>query len=211
MARGSRNSRYVPLGLTAYSLVAAADVALAITGKRRLRWITKPALMPLLVATESPSADPLIVAGLCLSWLGDVALLAEGEGPFAAGLVSFLAAHLSYIAALTKRRAGGIRKAPGLAIVYTIAWLGLNRLLWPRSGRLQWPVLIYGTGLVAMALAALDTGDLQATTGGAAFLASDSMLALDAFGVARLPAVDGLVMLTYAAAQPLIAHGARRK
>lgn len=210
MARGSRKSRYTPSGLTAYGLVAAADVVLASMGKRRVRWLTKPALMPLLAATEAPCADPLIVAGLCLSWLGDVALLAEGEGPFTAGLLSFLAAHLSYIAALTKRRAGGIRKAPGLATIYALAWLGLNRLLWPRSGRLRWPVLIYGSALVAMALAALDTGDRQATAGGAAFLASDSMLALDAFGVARLPAVDGLVMLTYAAAQRLIAHGARR-
>jgi uncharacterized membrane protein YhhN len=179
-------------------------------GKRRFRWLTKPALMPLMAITVAPSTDPLIVAGLCLSWLGDVALLAEGEGAFTAGLISFLAAHLSYIAALTKRRGGGIRKAPGLAIVYILAWLALNLLLWPRSGRLRWPVLIYGTALEVMALAALDTGDLQATVGGAAFLASDSILALDAFGVARLPAGDGLVMLTYAAAQPLISHGARR-
>jgi uncharacterized membrane protein YhhN len=199
------------LGLGAYGLTAAADIALAGMGKRRLRLLTKPLLMPLLAATEARGADPLIVAGLCLSWLGDVALLAEGEGPFTAGLVSFLAAHLSYVAALTKNRAGGIRKSPGLAIFYVLAWSGLNLLLWPRSGRLQRPVLIYGTALVAMALAALDTGDPKATAGGAAFLASDSMLALDAFGVARLPATNALVMLTYTAAQPLIAQGARRK
>ncbi len=211
MSRGASNRRHVPSALTLYSLTAATDVVLAGMGKRRVRRLTKPALMPLLAATEAPDADPLIVAGLFLSWLGDVALLADGEGAFTAGLVSFLAAHLSYVAALTKRRAGGIRKAPGLAILYGLAWLGLNLLLWPRSGRLRWPVLMYGTALVAMALAALDTGDFQATAGGAAFLASDSMLALDTFGVARLPAGDGLVMLTYAAAQALIAHGARRR
>ena len=94
MSPGPRKGRQLPFGLTAYGVVAAADAALAGMGKRRLRWLTKPALMPLLASTEAPRADPLIMAGLGLSWLGDLALLFEGEGPFAAGLVSFLAAHL---------------------------------------------------------------------------------------------------------------------
>jgi uncharacterized membrane protein YhhN len=198
------------LGLVAYTIAAGADVMLASKGNRRLRWLTKPALMPLLAATEVRRSDPLIVAGLGLSWLGDVALLSEGEGPFTVGLASFLAAHLAYVVALAKRRAGGMRKSPGLARVYAAAWLGLNLLLWPHTGRLRVPVVVYGSALVAMALAALETGDTQASAGGALFLASDSVLALDTFGVVKTPGIDGLVMLTYAAAQPLIAHGARR-
>ncbi|HET7523471.1 MAG TPA: lysoplasmalogenase [Acidimicrobiales bacterium] len=210
MAEGSRNRRPRVVGLLVYSIVAAVDVVLAGAGRRRLRWLTKPALMPLLAAAEGRSADPLVVAGIGFSWLGDIALLYEGEGPFATGLAAFLAAHLSYIAALSRRRSGGIRQAPALAASYALAWLGLNVLLWSRSGRLRWPVAIYGSTLLIMALAALDTGDPRATAGGAAFMASDGLLALDVFGVAELPAADSLVMATYTAAQALLALGARR-
>ena len=207
---GASRSRRARVGLLAYGVVAAVDVVLAGSGRRRLRWFTKPALMPILAATEARSTDPLVVAGIGFSWLGDIALLSEGEGPFVAGLVAFLVAHLSYIAALRKRRSGGIRKAPGLAASYALAWLGLNVLLWSRSGRLRWPVVVYASTLLAMVLAALDTADLRATTGGAAFMASDGVLALDVFGVAKLPAADSLVMATYTAAQALLALGARR-
>lgn len=210
MAGGSRTRRSGVAGLPIYSVVAAADVVLAGTGRRRLRWLTKPALMPLLASAEGRDTDPLILAGIGFSWLGDIALLSEGEGPFAAGLVAFLAAHLSYIAALSKRRSGGIRKAPALAASYALAWLGLNFVLWSRSGRMRWPVVIYASTLLAMALAALDTTDRRAATGGATFMASDGILALDVFGVTKLPAADSLVMATYTAAQALLARGVRR-
>ena len=209
MAEGSRNRRPGVVGLFIYSAVAAVDVVLAGSGSRRLRWLTKPALMPLLAASEWRGTDPLVVAGIGFSWLGDIALLSEGEGPFAAGLVAFLVAHLSYIAALRKRRSGGIRRAPALAVSYALVWLGLNVLLWSRSGRLRWPVVIYASTLLMMALAALDTADRRTTVGGAAFMASDGILALDVFGVAKLPAADSLVMATYTAAQGLLALGAR--
>ena len=210
MAEASPDRRPGVVGLLVYSVVAAVDVFLAGAGRQRLRWLTKPALMPLLAASEARSADPLVVAGIGFSWLGDVALLFEGEGPFAAGLVAFLAAHLSYIAALRKRRSGGIRKAPALALSYALAWLVLNFLLWSRSGRLRWPVVVYASTLLVMTLAALDTADRGATAGGAAFMASDGILALGAFGVAELPAADSLVMATYTAAQALLSRGARR-
>ena len=55
-----------------------------------------------------------------------------------------------------------------------------------------------------MALAALDTGCPATAVGGAAFLLSDSILALDNFGVATLRAADAMVMASYTAAQALI-------
>ena len=194
-----------------YCIAAAADVALAALGKRRYRRLTKPLLMPLLAQAEAQRTEPLVLAGMGLSWAGDVALLSEGEGAFTAGLAAFLAAHLSYIAALRRRRAGGIRRSPSLAMSYVVAWLVLNVLLWPRTARLRWPVIVYSTTLLAMALAALDTGDPAATAGGAAFLASDGILAMDVFGVAGFSSADGLVMATYTAAQALLARGARRE
>jgi uncharacterized membrane protein YhhN len=200
--------------LPAYVAMAASDVVLAATGRKKLRRVTKPLLMPLLiahVASADSDADkdtrPLVLAGLGMSGLGDVALLARGEGAFAAGLGSFLAAHCCYLAAFAKRRRGGVRKAPWVAAGYGLAWCGLNAVLWPRTGRLRAPVVVYGTALAAMAVAALDTDNRAVAAGGAAFLVSDSILAMRTFEAATVPGADGLVMLTYTAAQGLIATG----
>ena len=146
-----------------------------------------------------------MLAGLGLSWLGDVALLGEGDGPFSIGLGAFLVAHFFYLAALRRRPTGAVQHRPWIAGAYGLAWGVLNAVLWNRTGRLRVPVLIYGTTLSAMALAALDTGCPTTAIGGAAFLLSDSILALDNFGVVELPAADAMVMASYTAAQALIA------
>ena len=201
-----------PTLLTMYSIAAAADVALADRSRQRARWFTKPLLMPLLagriVGVEgADDTKRLVMAGLASSGVGDVALLGDGERSFAAGLASFLVAHGFYLAALAKRRRGGARRRRGIAAAYVLAWCGLNLVLFRRTGRLRIPVLVYGTALVAMAMAALDTGDPAVAAGGALFLASDSVLALDTFRATRLPHTDALVMVAYATAQALIATG----
>lgn len=198
--------------LPGYVLLAATDAALAGRKIRRARWLTKPALMPALAAValagdntpDAGTADSMILAGLGLSWLGDVALLGEGDGPFSIGLGSFLAAHICYLVALLRRRKGAPWRRPWVGAGYGMAWLALNALLWNRTGRLRIPVLIYGTALSAMALAAFDTDSPATAAGGAAFLLSDSILALDRFEVVKLPAPDSIVMATYTAAQALI-------
>jgi uncharacterized membrane protein YhhN len=192
--------------LAAYAAVAALDAALASRKKRGPRLVTKPALMPLLVA-HARRSDPLVRGGLALSWVGDVALLGTSERAFAAGLGSFLAAHVCYLAALAKRRQGGIRRHRSVAALYAAAWVALNAVLWPRTGKMRAPVVVYGTALAAMALAALETDDLATAAGGGAFLVSDSILALRTFGGPQVPGGDALVMLTYTAAQALIAEG----
>lgn len=199
--------------LRLYAGVAAADVVLAAGGKRKTaRRLTKPALMPLLMAHVATSdggdgTKPLVLAGLALSCAGDVALLGEGEGPFAAGLASFLAAHVCYLAAFAKRRPRHSRRVRWPAFLYGLAWVGLNAVLLPQTGKMRVPVLVYGSALAAMAVAALETGDAKVAAGGAAFMVSDSILALDTFGAADIPGAGGLVMLTYTAAQALIATG----
>jgi uncharacterized membrane protein YhhN len=198
--------------LPVYCAVAATDAALAAKGSRRVRRFTKPLLMPLLAAhvagaDHADDAKPLVLAGLGMSWVGDVALLAEGEGAFAAGLVAFLAAHCFYLAAFARRRGGGVSRARWAAAGYGLAWCGLNAVLWPKTGRLRGPVVVYGTALATMGLAALDTGVPAVAAGGASFMMSDSILALKTFGGAKVPGAEPLVMLTYTAAQALIATG----
>jgi uncharacterized membrane protein YhhN len=202
----------MPSVVPAYAVVAATDVAFAATGNRRARRLTKPLLMPLLAidvlgAGDVEGTKPLVLAGLGMSWLGDVALMAQGEGAFAAGLSGFLAAHGCYLVALSRRRRGGVRKRPWIAAAYGLAWLGLNAVLWPRTGKLRIPVIVYGTALAAMAVAALDTDQPAVAAGGAAFMVSDTILALRTFGGATVPGADALLMITYTAAQALIAKG----
>jgi uncharacterized membrane protein YhhN len=86
-----------------------------------------------------------------------------------------------------------------------IASGALNAYLWNRTGKDRIPVIIYSTALLAMSLAALDTGSPQTAVGGAFFLASDVLLALEKSGGLHLPAHGGLVMATHTSARALLA------
>jgi uncharacterized membrane protein YhhN len=182
--------------------LAAADTLLAATGHDRRRWLTKPFLMPVLMAGRDRPAQ----RALALGGAGDVALLGRGEIAFTAGLVSFLAGHVAWIMALRQRPGSGLLRArPVLAAPHLAAFCTVNAYLWNRTGQHRIPVIVYSTALLAMSLTALDSGSARTAAGGALFLASDSLLALEKFGGLRLPAHEGLVMATYASAQALLA------
>lgn len=190
----------------AYLALATVDSALAAADRRRARRLTKPLLMPALAA----DADGATRRALALSWAGDVLLLSRDRRAFTAGLASFLAAHGAWVAALRGRPGGGrLRRTPALGAPHVAAWLVLNAVLWPRTGTDRWPVVAYSAALTAMALTALDTGDDAAAAGGALFLASDALLALERFAGVHLPAHEGLVMASYTAAQALLASGSQ--
>jgi uncharacterized membrane protein YhhN len=182
--------------------IAAADTLLAAAGHDRLRWLTKPLLMPaLMVGRDRPTQRALALGGV-----GDVALLGNSEAAFAAGLLSFLAGHVAWIIALRQRAGGGrLRGRPVLAVPHVGAFGALNAYLWKRTGKDRVPVIAYSTALLAMSLAALDCGSPKAAVGGALFLVSDALLALEKFGDVHLPANESLVMATYASAQALLA------
>ena len=55
------------------------------------------------------------------------------------------------------------------------------------------------------ALVALDSGKARTAAGGALFMASDTLLALEKFAGVHLPAHEGWVMATYTGAQGLLA------
>lgn len=185
-----------------FAAIAAADTLLAAARRDRVRWLTKPLLMPALM----PGRDRPTQRALALSGAGDVALLGGSDAAFTAGLASFLASHAAWIVALRQRHGGGrLRARPVLAVPYLAAAGALNAYLWPRTGKDRVPVIAYSAVLVAMALTALDTGSPRLTAGGTLFLASDTLLALEKFGGLRLPAHEGLVMATYTTAQALLA------
>jgi uncharacterized membrane protein YhhN len=185
-----------------YPVLAAADALLAATGRDRTRRLTKPLLMPtLLRGKPRPTQRALALGGL-----GDVALLGEGDAAFTAGLGSFLAGHVAWVAALRPKSAGVLAKNPAGALPYVAAWAALNAYLWPKTGKDRIPVLVYSAALLATALAALDTGDKAVATGGVLFMFSDALLALEKFADVHLPVHEGVVMATYTTGQALLAR-----
>jgi len=185
-----------------YVALAAGDTLLAATGHDRQRWLTKPLLMPVLMAGRDRPAQ----RALALGGAGDVALLGSSQAAFTAGLGCFLAGHVAWIVALRQRPGGGyLRARPALAGPHVATFGAMNAYLWKRTGQNRIPVLVYSAALLAMSLTALDTGSPRTAAGGALFLASDTLLALEKFGELRLPAHEGLVMATYASAQALLA------
>jgi uncharacterized membrane protein YhhN len=182
--------------------LAAADTLLAATGRDRLRWLTKPVLMPVLMTGR----DRPVQRALALGGAGDVALLGRREPAFRAGLACFLAGHVAWIMALRERPGGGLLRArPALAAPHLAAFAAVNAYLWKRTGKDRIPVIVYSAALLAMSLAALDSGSPRTAAGGALFLASDALIALEKFGGLHLPAHEGVVMATYTSAQALLA------
>ncbi len=142
----------------------------------------------------------LVLAGLCLSALGDALLLPASERAFLAGVGAFLLAHLAYAAAF----APGARISFVAAAVLAVAGSAVMAWLWQRLGRMRLPVLVYTAVISFMLLFGLGSAHPLVPWGAALFYLSDLSVARDRFvrpGLANR--VIGLPM--YYAAQVLLA------
>ncbi len=168
----------------------AADLALL---PAALRLAAKPAATLLLMAWAWPRGAQQFLqrrwlrVGLVFSLGGDVALLWPEQG-FLPGLVSFLLAHLAFIRSMTTQSRFGRPLWP-FAGYAGLAGLLIGLVLWPGlPADLRAPVLVYVAVLVAMAgqgaawwVQARSPAAGFAALGGAAFLVSDSLIAIDRF------------------------------
>jgi uncharacterized membrane protein YhhN len=148
-----------------------------------------------------------------LSWVGDVALLWPESG-FLPGLVSFLLAHLAYIAAFSSWQRFARPWLPLAA--YALLAAAILSQLWPGiPPALRIPVLAYVAALACMAgqaaavwMARRGAPDealaRRALLGGALFLASDATLAANRF-LAPVPEADLWILSSYWLAQAAIA------
>ncbi|MBF4161397.1 lysoplasmalogenase [Nocardioides acrostichi] len=214
--------------LAAYVAVAAADTWLAgrtpTTPVRTARWVTKPALMPLLALARPPRSTGAAVA-LAGSWAGDVALLAHDARPmpslYRAGVGSFAVAHAGYLAAMSpqvSRERLGSRLVRGLALAGVVGGpaMGLSAARVDRG--LGVAVAAYSlcvSGTAALGAATAGPGARWLAVGGATFLASDATLGTRDLLLAGRPAagtrwMERIVMATYTAAQAMLAQGLRR-
>lgn len=153
----------------------------------------------------------LLAAAIVFSLCGDVFLMLDGL--FVPGLLSFLLAHLAYIALFRRntpwfsnRRTLWATAALGAAMV-AVLWLG------GLPPALRLPVLVYVTVIALMAAQAWGryrvqggAAALQVALGASCFLLSDATLAINQF-VQPFPYAAVPVLATYYIAQALILHG----
>lgn len=200
--------------LPAIFAAAVGTIACEQAGWRRGVYVLKPLTTGLILAVAllgggDPAYRWLIAAGLVFSLAGDVFLMLQTDR-FVAGLVSFLAAHLLYVAAFS---VGGVGLTWTLALPYALYTAALLRVLLPRVGALRAPVLVYALALAGMAWIAAERagagvpGGWHVAIGGVLFVVSDSALALNRF-VRPFALAQPLVLSTYFAAQTLIALSA---
>jgi uncharacterized membrane protein YhhN len=173
--------------------------------RRRVEVWSKPLTMVALIAvavTLDPS-DQLVrawfVTALVCSLAGDVFLL-DGENGFAAGLGSFLLAHLAYtfgFVALDEWSSAGFLVGVLMMAVLGAA-VGVRIVLAAhRKRRTLGPaVAAYLVVISLMFCAAMATGSTWAILGAALFVASDSVLGWRQF-VAEAPWMPVTIMVTY--------------
>ena len=181
--------------------------------------LVKPALMPLLALTTLAAAGSLepremkwLITGQLLGCAGDILLIPDGIVPLSLGLTSFLVGHIFYLRIFGGRSWKGLGWkvwVPVLvlmaAIVYGLASLiGVTGVMLPS-------MLVYGMVLMLLIFSGL-MGVIRfggATwwilcTGGILFTFSDCLVAAEVFDI-HFPGIGFIVMLTYLAAQSLLA------
>jgi uncharacterized membrane protein YhhN len=200
----------------ALTILTAASALLHIRaeyrGPRRNVYIFKPLTVAFIITLALQSQPSpykyLIVAGLLFSLAGDIFLMLPGDR-FIPGLVSFLIAHLFYIAAFTLD--GGYHPSLPAAIALLAYGSIMLRLLLPALGKMRLPVTVYMLVILLMVWQASNrwindwtNASLSAFAGACLFAVSDSLLAVNRFR-RSFKSAQFLILTTYFAAQWLIA------
>lgn len=210
------DQRLTLTALIPFLLVSVVHLAGQLASLEALTTTTKPLLIPLLagaviwLSRRSRSWGTwLLLAALFFSWLGDLALLVDGDTWFLLGLGCFLLAHVGYIVLFSSRFGAG-RPRPW-TLVYAGWFALLLVVLVPHLGGMLPPVVGYGLVICTMAVLAVRCGRVV-SVGATLFLLSDSILAVNAFvDDVSIPAAGFLIMATYLAGQCLIAVGMLRR
>lgn len=196
--------------------VAALDWAAVGAQRKRLEYLLKPAtlvaiiigLLLIMRGAHDVWQARFFLLGLVLSLCGDIFLMLPGDRFFLPGLVSFLLAHLCYIAGLNPT----LPPLASLLFLVPVALVGTALILRVASalrsaGRtgLLIPVLLYGLVISVMLFSAWATlfrvdwsgiRRLLVVAGATLFFASDAMLAWNKF-VNRFARADLAVIVAY--------------
>lgn len=156
------------------------------------------------IAAHAPA---LLIAGLGLSALGDLALSRNGERFFLIGLGSFLLAHIAYIALFYALGNGGWPVL--ISALLGLYSLGFAIFLWPHLGDMKAPVTAYILAIFVMGATTLRLWPDRSLIplGAAFFVLSDSVLATELFVDKRPQKTGRIIWFSYLAAQILIYLG----
>ena len=204
-------------------ILALLDIAGITANQPALHFIAKPLLIPALLlllffTRSSVPGKNLLLAGLLFSWLGDMFLLFEYKSNlfFIFGLASFLTTHIFYIVYFLRIRSVNIsllKKLPVLIALVPAYGITLVWQLYPHLGDLKLPVMVYAAVICTMLLCSLHIflkvnrkAARYFLIGAAAFVISDSLLAIDKF-YQPFAYAGVFIMFTYCAAQYFIVQG----
>lgn len=203
-----------------FIIIAVGDVFAVKYGKIKLRYFTKPLLVPLLTLFYLINAidlNLLILFALICCFLGDFFLLwSQKKSFFIAGLLSFLAGHIFYTIAFLQTTSflSGIPEWFYFSLLPYI-WYGIFILkkLNPYLYSMKVPVIIYLNVILIMSFTSFTRiwvlkglSFWLPFTGSIFFIVSDSLLAFRNFK-AKLSRGWVSIMITYIFAQLLIVFG----
>jgi uncharacterized membrane protein YhhN len=209
--------------MSAFVLVGVLNVIAEASSNTDAITLTKPLLMPLLLAWLVtligrwwPVPLRWLAVGIVFAWIGDLALMGEGDGAFHLGIAAFLVMQVCYLVAFLRVPGPGLVRAWKIALVpYVLIWIGINVVISGGVGAMRIPVLVYSAVALSMAVAALDLVlrlpqplAWRVAGGALLFVVSDALIAMTAFGpLAESAGWSALIMATYVAAQGLIVTG----
>ncbi|WP_120504660.1 lysoplasmalogenase family protein [Sulfitobacter mediterraneus] len=133
---------------------------------------------------------PALAMALALCSLGDVVLSRPGDKAFLGGLIAFALGHLVWIAVFFIRLSpdpAHLAAPLAFALLLGLAVLAgvMVRVLLPNAGDLRLPVAVYIGIIIAMGICGLMTAVPLVVSGALAFAASDTLLGLQTFVLAR--------------------------
>ena len=195
-------------------------------GSIELVYITKPILMPLLIALYLPIwkkqkdlLSKLLISALFFAFIGDVALmfLSINEQFFLLGLGAFMVTQLLYIIIFSKTgfQIKKLLKLKSLfvLILFIVVYVALMYVLYDKLHNMLIPVLVYGAVVCLMGFLATmrivnHLSYLLVLIGACFFICSDALIAINKFIFsADLIFIQPMIMILYVVAQYFIVVG----
>lgn len=210
--------------LTAFAVAAVLHLWACISGKQRIRHISKIFLLPLLALSYLfliPSPAPSVLLAFGFGWLGDIFLIYPGKDlTRTLGIGSFVLGHACYIWSLLSR----LSSMASLQLVWLapLVFLLFAAFLYSRIFRVlpgnmrllsvfYFLILVLVGSLSGLSLLNGIPASFWLVCGSALFLCSDTILCRQFYTIGDpAPRTDFCVMLTYILAQFLLMLGFAR-
>ncbi|MDO5682379.1 MAG: lysoplasmalogenase [Propionibacteriaceae bacterium] len=194
----------------AYAGIVVIQLITLWLGVHRVSVPAQMLLMPVLALAAWLAPEPrlrrLTLVALFFSFLGDtLPRFVSDELVLVVLLGSFLVAHVAWIIALWPVRP----PRPWLLVVYVAYAVGMVTWVLPGAGALAPAVVVYATALTSTGLLASGLG-WSGVLGGALFIISDSMIAVQNFTAFAFAHMDVAIMATYILAHGLLVWGVTR-